>query len=204
MSDNEQMSSGQPEAQASGSEGDKQHSTSGSDSVKYDTYKKLLGEKKAADQRLKSLEEKLNTLEVEKMSAEGNKDELIQKLQDQVRGLQDSLKQKDQAYAFTTLGSQVKTEAAKMGCQDPDSLVKLMDLSGIPVDPDSYTGDVDNIRMMLEDQKKARPFFFGKPAPQVHDVSQQNSVMQKPGVDFSSMSREELNDYLKKHAGEIE
>lgn len=203
MSEENKVSSGQPVQEASGSTGDTQPVASGNDSVKYDTYKKLLGEKKATDQRMRDLEQKLNSLEVEKMAAEGNKDELIEKLQDQARNLQDSLKKKDQAYAFATLGAQVKTEAAKMGCQDPDSLVKLMDLSGVPVDPESYRGDADNIRMLVEDKKKEMPFYFGKAAPTVHDVAQQNAVLQNPTVDFKSMSREELDAYVKKHGTEL-
>jgi len=203
MQDNEQLSSGQPDDKASGSAGDTQQVSSGNDSVKYDTYKKVLGEKKAADQRMRELEDKLNSFEVEKMQAEGNSIELIKKLQADLTLTRESLKKKDQAYAFATLGSQVKTEAAKMGCQDPDSLIKLMDLQGIPVDPDTFRGDTDNIRMMLESEKKSRPFFFGKAAPLIHDVAQQNAVLQQPGVDFSSMTRVELDAYIKKHGDKL-
>ena len=86
----------------------------------------------------------------------------------------------------------------KMGCANPEDLIKLMDLNAIPVDPETFTGDTDSIRIMLEDQKKSRPFFFSKPAPNVQDVSQQNSILQKPVKDYSQMSREELDAELAK------
>lgn len=207
MQDDNEMSSGQPNETASGTEGEtQQQSTSGSDSVKYDTYKKLLGEKKAADSRMKALEDKLNALEVDKMQAEGNKDELIQKLQADLSVTRDSLKQKDQAYAYATLGSQVKTEAAKMGCQDPDSLVKLMDLQGIPIDPETFRGDSDNIKMMLEEEKRSRPFYFGKPAPNIQDVKRQDAILQSSTPDehdLSNKSREEIDAYIKKYGSQL-
>jgi len=56
---------------------------------------------------------------------------------------------------------------------------------------------------MLESEKKSRPFFFGKAAPLIHDVAQQNAVLQQPGVDFSSMTRVELDAYIKKHGDKL-
>lgn len=202
MSEDQKVSSGQPGEVSDQNQGDTQAVTSGNDSVKYDTYKKVLGEKKAADQKLRELEMRLEQMEIEKATAEGNKDELLVKFQEQNRQLQDRLKQKDQAYAFANLSSQVKTEAAKMGCQDPDSLVKLMDLANIPVDPESYRADTDNIRMMLEDEKKSRPFFFGKQAPAIQDVSQSNTIHQKPVKDLSNLDRKELDELVRKMGSE--
>lgn len=193
MSEEQEMSSGQPAKKISDQTGgDTQLSTGGTDKVGYDTYKKVLGEKKAVDVKLRELELKFENMEIAKMTAEGNKDELLDKFQKQNIELHDRLKKKDEAYAFATLGSQVKTEAARMGCQDPDSLVKLMDLSSVPVDPESFKADTDSVRMMLEDQKKTRPFFFGKQAPTIHDVSQSNTIPQRSAKKPSEMNPAEF------------
>lgn len=159
---------------------------------------RLLGEVKSLKQQLADIKQYNEQLEMQKLEVEGNKDKMIEHLQAKVQSLETNVKQKENAFATATLGSQVKTEAAKMGCANPDDLIKLIDLQSIPVDPETYTGDTDSIRLMLEEQKKSRPFFFGKPAPQVYDVAQQNKVLNKPQKDFSQMNREELNEELSK------
>lgn len=204
MSEENQMSSGQPVDQAGGDSGDTQQSTSGADKVAYDTYKKLLGEKKAADSRLKELEMKFNAMENEKLEKNGQSNELVQKLQTQVSDLSNRLEQKDKAYAFATLSSQVKTTAAQMGCQSPDDLVKLMDISTLPVDPETFRANDDAIKMLVEDGRKSRPFLFVKTAPNVQDVSQNNTVLNKPAVDFSKMTRDELAEYAKDHGNKLD
>lgn len=201
------MSSGQPADTVVTTDGDTLTTTSGSDSVKYDTYKKLLGEKKAADQRARDFEERLSAAESDKMRSEGNTEALLLKIQEENANLKKSLTQKEQAFAYATLGSQVKTEAARMGCQDPDSLVKLMDLKGIPVDPETFRADTDALRMMLESEKNTRPFYFGKPAPNVLDVKRQDVVFSNDPMgehDISKMSRDQLAAYVTKYGSKLE
>ena len=159
---------------------------------------RLLGEVKSLKQQISDMKAYNEQLEMQKLEVEGNKDKMIEHLQNKVQSLESSNKQKESAFATATLGSQVKTEAAKMGCANPDDLVKLIDLQSIPVDPETYTGDTDSIRLMLEQEKKSRPFFFGKPAPQVQDVVQQNAVLNRPQKDYSQMSREELDEEIKR------
>lgn len=163
---------------------------------------RLLGEVKSLKQQLADERASSESLRMQKLEAEGNKDKMIEHLTAKVTALESSLQSKEQAFAFTTLGSQVKTEAAKMGCTNPDDLVKLMDTSGIPVDPVTYVGDNDSIRIMLEEQKKQRPFFFGKPAPVVNDVTPQNTVLNKPQKAYSDMTRDELNAEIQRMAKE--
>lgn len=197
--ESQEMSSGQPEEQTSGQSGDTQQVSSGNGSVKYETYKKVLGEKKAADARLRELEQKVESFEVQTMQEGGQLKELVEKLQKQNQTYASQIKEKEHKYAHATLSSQIKTEAVRMGCLDPDRLLKLMDLSAVPVDPETYTTDNDGIRLLLEEQKKTLPFFFSKAAPTVHDVSGANTVPQESTVDFSSMSRTELAEFVKKN-----
>ena len=159
---------------------------------------RMLGEIKALKQQLAETKTANESLQMQKLEQEGNKDKTIEFLQAKVANLESQNKEREQKLAFQTLGSQVKTEAAKMGCQNPDDLIKLMDLKGIPVDPDTYTGDTDSIRVMLEDQKKSRPFFFGKAGLNVQDVNQQNTILNKPQKDYGKMTREELDAEIAK------
>ena len=206
MSEEQNLGSAQPNGAVSGDHGGKEQD--GSAAVQNQPASnrgesRLLGKVKSLKQQLHDLESLSQSLQLEKLEIEGNKDKTIDHLKNELMSAKTALKAKDQAYAFATLGSQVKTEAAKMGCQDPDSLLKLMDLKGIPVDPETFTGDTDSIRMTLEEQKKMRPFYFGKAAPNVMDVGQSNSVLQQPSVDFSKMSREELTKFIKENGDKL-
>ena len=137
------------------------------------------------------------------MQKSGNTDELIRKLQERNSKLEADLLAKDKQYAFATLGSQFKTEAARMGCQDPDSLLKIMDITDIPVDPETFTANGDAVKVRLSETKKTMPYFFGKEAPTVQDVDQQNVVLNKPAADFTKMTREELDAYIKEHGHKL-
>lgn len=201
----EEMGGAQPSDAVSGGQGGENVDAGGADQQTQQAGRgesRLLGEVKSLKAKLAELTAQNEQSQMQLLEAEGNKDKQIEYLQGQVNTLKTSIQQKDEAYAFATLGSQVKTEAAKMGVQNPDDLIKLMDLSGIPVDPDTFTGDGDSIRIMLEEQKKSRPFFFAKQAPQVHDVARQNTVLNRPQADFSDMSREELDEQIKRMAHE--
>ena len=168
MEDNNQMGSAQPNDAVSGGQGGQDQHAGSADVDQSQVSKgnnRLLGEVKNLKSKLAELQQYNESLEMQKLEVEGNKDKMIEHLQQKLQSTETKLQQKDQAYAFATLGSQVQTEAAKMGCENPDDLIKLMDLSSIPVDPETFRGDTDSIRILLEDQKKSRPFFFGKPAP---------------------------------------
>lgn len=200
MDTNNEMGSAQPNDAVSGGQGGESQDAGSAGLEQQQSGRgesRLLGEVKSLKQKLADAQSQIEASQLKALEAEGNKDKQIEYLSGRVQTLESSLKQKEKAFGFATLGSQVKTEAAKMGVQNPDDLIKLMDLSSIPVDPDNYTGDTDSIRIMLEEQKKSRPFFFAKPAPTVHDVAQQNTIVNKPQKDFSEMSREELDAHIK-------
>lgn len=195
MSEENTSPSGQADQQSSGeSVADQQNPTSGSDKVAYETYKKVLSEKKARDTQLSELQNQLEQLQNEKLQKEGNTQELLDRYKTQSETFKSELEQTKRAYARATLSGQVKTEAVKLGCQDPETLIKILDLDNIPVDPTSFSADADNIKMLLEETKKSRPYFFGKPAPNVSDVSQQptNYSQGTSSSDLKSKSREEL------------
>lgn len=203
---NDEMGSAQPNDAVSGGQGGESHDAGSADQEQQQQTSRgesrLLGEVKSLKAKLAEAEAQAQSQQMQILEAEGNKDKQIEFLQGRVQSLETNLNQKEKAFATATLGGQVKAEAAKMGVQNPDDLIRLMDISGIPVDPDTYTGDADSIRIMLEEQKKSRPFFFGKQAPQVHDVAQQNKVLNKPQKDFSQMSREELEEQIAQMASE--
>ncbi len=204
MSDINEMGSAQPNDAVSGGQGGSQQAVSGVvDEQQTKGSSRLIGEVKSLKQQLQDAKALSDSLELQKLEVEGNKDKMIEHLTNKVGTLEASNQSREKTIAFNTLGGQVKTEAAKMGCQDPADLVKLMDLKGIPVDPHTYEGDIDSIRILLQEEKSKRPFFFGKAAPTVHDVAQQNAVIQQNEVDFSKMSRDELGAYIKANSNKF-
>ena len=181
MSDTK-SSSGATEATASGATQESQdttHTTSGGetkDSVSYDTYRKVLSEKKKAAERLANLESEAQKLREEKMQLEGKKDEYIDSLKKKLTDLEANHKKMIGSYAYNSVSNSLKSEALKHGCIDVDAFIKLTDVSSLDVS-DDFTVDQEQLKTVVEDLKKQKPYLFTKEAPKFVDPK-------KPVVDL--------------------
>ena len=197
MSSESQSSSGASDSKASGSAEnlDTNSDTTGGgesrkDHVAYDTYRKVLGEKKAQDAKLKELQARIDEVEAQKMQAEGNKDQLIAKLQKQLNEQQKEYKQMQGNYAYNQITSQVKQEAIKLGCIDPDALIRLADITSLEVD-ESFNVDKSGVQALIDDLKKSKAYLFKKDVGQIADGTPSGKVPNnKP--DLKKMSRDEI------------
>lgn len=122
--------------------------------------------------RLKNqdLQAKLEQFEQEKMQSEGKKDELIQKLKKQVDEFKNGLQDKTRKYADRMIKSQLKAEAAKAGCIDPDALIQIANLESLEVS-DDFDVSEDSVKGLLKDMQKAKPYLFQKEQPSIKDGS---------------------------------
>lgn len=193
MEDNTQVSSGQPQTDDSViNAGETQTPASSGDTVKHETYLKVLGEAKAAKKRAEEAQNTVQALELEKLNAEGKKDEIITLLNTQLSETRSKLENSELSSSRAILGNQVSNHLASMGCIDTDRAMRLIDIDGIPVDPVTRKADTDSIRVILEEKKKQMPYFFGKPAPNVQDVIKQDVVLSTSDKAVKDLSREEL------------
>jgi len=134
------------------------------DKVSYDTYRKVLAEKKNTSQKLQEYEQKLKALEEEKLTREGKKDELLETYRQRAEETEKKLKEKEQAWAYSRITSAFKDAAYKKGCRAPEKLWKLLSdeqVNSLEVD-DSFNVSDSSLERLLEDSKKENDFLFDR------------------------------------------
>ena len=170
------------------------------DLVAYDTYRKVLGEKKKRDEQLMSMAEKLKALEQKEMEAKGEQQKLIEALRKDLAEKDTKLKQVHQNFAWNNLESQLKTFAAKEGCRKPEALVKLMDavdFEGIEVD-DGYQVNGEDLTRVVGKYKGEYPELFAKATPSVDDAVPSKSSYKKEKPDWKKLPLAEKKKMLAK------
>ncbi|MFO0447765.1 MAG: hypothetical protein ACK52I_03585 [Pseudomonadota bacterium] len=198
MSDDQSASGATDESSAQNQTDDKSKAVSNSeDKVSYDTYKKTISQVKKLQAELKAREDLLEQEKQKTLEAEGNKDELISQLKSKVSELEKKTKETINSFAYVSLEAQVKAEAVKAGCIDPEAVMKLADLSEVEVDPKTFRADGDAVTSVLEALKKDRPYLFSKGGPKINSQVPIN----KGGGEqksYKDMSTDELWKELKR------
>lgn len=171
------------------------------DSVAYETHRKLLGEKKALQAQHAEAQARLEALEQERLSSEGKKDELIQKLQKATLEKEDKLKKVVGAFQYRAVSNKFVEKAKAEGCLKPEKLMALADLSAIEVDVENdFAVSDESVTSIIENLKKEVPFFFQKADVKIHDTTP-NSKIDTSKKDFTSklseMSRDDLLKLVK-------
>lgn len=123
--------------------------------------RELLSKLKAEQDKAREVQERLAQLEQEQLAAAGKKDELIENLKKQVREVGDKLKGVTQTFALKSVNAQVLDAARAMGCEKPEVVMKLADLSEVTV-TDDFSVDHDALKMALEKVKEGVPELFKK------------------------------------------
>jgi hypothetical protein len=206
MSESESPS-GTTEATASGATQEKEQETSSTsgadlkDSVAYDTYRKVLSEKKKASEKLTNLEAELQKMKEERLQLEGKKDEYIDTLKKKLTDLETNHKKAVGTFAYNAVTNALQNEALKHGCIDSDALIKLVDVSSLEVS-DDFKVDGENLKTTIEDLKKSKPYLFSKEAPKFADakkpvVDVKQSGLKGKSVDELSKMLANLNNQTK-------
>lgn len=174
-----------------------------SDVVKYETYKRTLSEAKRAKSELEQLKERLSQLEQEKLSAEGNKDQLI----DSLKGERDQLKQKLTtavgSFARSKVNEVLISEMAKAGCQDAELVLRAyeQEISDVEFD-EKFNPNRDQVKAFVESIKSERPYLFGKQGPKLAGHQPRTDVeTEKAMKPLSKLSQEELFNLWAKAEG---
>lgn len=142
-----EVNNGLSESTGSGASGDE--SESSSQSVSYETHKRLLSEKKRRDEEVRSMEAKVRELEMrEKLRIETEarqkedwktmlelKEQDLSDLKERYQGLESHVHQAVKKAAFVRA----------LGGSFRDNYIKLIDFDSIPIDP--TTGSVDELAL---------------------------------------------------------
>lgn len=166
------------------------------DTVAYDTHRKLLGEKKAVSAALQEAQARLEALEQDKLSADGKKDELIQKLQKGVSEKEEKLKKVVGAFQYRAVSNKFVEVAKAAGCINPEKLSALADLSTVEVDVDNdFKVSDESVTSIIDNLKKEVPFFFNKGTVNILDKTPNNNIdtkQESTGDKINKMSTQEL------------
>lgn len=141
--------------------------------------RELLGERRAMVTELADLKASMKVINDDKLLAEGNKDEVITSLREQLSNSESKAKEKADTYNRNTVFSQIKEAALAKGCKNPEALLKLMsndDLNSIEID-DNYKVNAEDLNRVLEktDKDYSEIKLFGKTV-KVDDIVPGNKI----------------------------
>lgn len=168
------------------------------DTVAYESYQKVLSEKKNVQAKMSEYEKELQALREEKLAREGKNEELIQTYKKKYEEASKKLEDTNKQYAWSTLTGSIKREALKQGCTDPDKLIRLMDdddLRSIEVG-ENFKINKDSLTSVIEKSKKDNHFLF-KSTPPLAANGNPTTKIEKKTKSLKDMSREELENLYK-------
>lgn len=162
------------------------------DKVAYETYSKILGEKKRVAEENTRLKAEMDKLRHKELELSGKDKELVEALRKQLQDEQDSRKKERGAFAYTTLAAQLESAARGMGCVHPDLVMKTVDLSEVQVNED-FTVNQDDLKRVLETTQTKYPELFKKKVEPPRDgVPGSGQQFTNGKVDLSKLSTEQL------------
>lgn len=154
--------------------------------VSYETYRKIVSEKKKAMAELVELRDQKLKFEQEKLELEGKKDEALALWKKKADAFESELKATKQKFQWNSIESQIKNVAMESGCSNVNAFMKLLDketLKTVEVD-ENFNVDKQGILKLIDESKKefADLNLFSKAKIQVHDVTAVNKN-KAPSVD---------------------
>jgi hypothetical protein len=178
----ETIPSGKPD-QASGNEPEKK------DQVAYESYQKLLAEKKRLQSEHLEAKTKLEEYEQAKLEAEGKLKEALENAKQLNAKLKTEKVEIYKKVADKTVRSQFFRKAEKLGCNDPELAMKALKFDDLEITED-FEFDEKKLDEKLQALTKEKPFLFKKEVKLPDDITPNNKpAQQKP---LSDMSTEEL------------
>lgn len=184
------MSENNPSGNSGQASGDDQ----GKNSVSYESYQKVLNEKKKSQEKLNEIQSRLDEYEQAKLEAEGKLKEAL----DNQKKLAEKYKN-DNVEIVKRVGtkaakSQIAREAEKLGCVDVDAAFNLLDLSGLEMN-EEFEYDNKTLSEKIQGFAKAKPYLFKKDFKLPNDVNPNNGSI--PTKNLSELSESEIKELLK-------
>jgi hypothetical protein len=162
------------------------------DSVAYETFSKLLGEKKKLQSEMSEMKAYKDQLEAEKLQAEGKWKELAENN----KKLADDFKSKNlnivKNVSEKAIRSQFMREAEKLGCVDAEIAMKACSFDDLEV-TDDFEFDNQKLVGKIQELTKSKPYLFKKDFKMVQDINpSNNSISTKSLMDLSENELKEL------------
>jgi hypothetical protein len=164
------------------------------DSVAYETFSKLLGEKKKLQSEMSEMKAYKDQLEAEKLQAEGKWKELAENN----KKLADDFKSKNlnivKNVSEKAIRSQFMREAEKLGCVDAEIAMKACSFDDLEVTEDF---EFDNQKLVgkIQELTKTKPYLFKKDFKMVQDINPSSKSISTKSL--TDLSENELKELLK-------
>jgi hypothetical protein len=179
---------------SSGANGDASGNNQGKDTVSHESFSKVLGEKKKAQEKLNELQSRLDEYEQAKLEAEGKLKEAL----DNQKKLTEKFKN-DNVEIIKKVGgkaakSQFTREVEKLGCIDAEAAFHLTDFSDLEMDADF---EYDNKKLVekIQGLTKSKGYLFKKDFRLPGDVTPSQSGIPSKGL--GEMTTDQLKELLK-------
>jgi hypothetical protein len=184
------MAENQPSGQATGTSG----SVDQKDSVSYDSFSKLLGEKKKLQQEMLETKARLDQYEQEKLEHEGKLKEALENAKKSAQSERDRGLKTFKAASELLVKNQINSLASQYGCIDNEILVKALDFEDLEITEDLQF-DSEKLKFKIEDLTKKKPYLFKKDFKLPQDVTPSNG--QIPSKPLHELSEAEIKQLLK-------
>lgn len=163
-------------------------------SVSYESYQKLLNEKKKIQEKHTESQTRLEEYEQAKLEAEGKLKEAL----DNQKKLAEKYKS-DNVEIIKRVGtkaakSQITREAEKLGCVDVDAAFNLLDLSDLEMN-EEFEYDSKTLSDKLQGFAKSKSYLFKKDFKLPSDLNPSNNSIASKSL--AELSEAELKELLK-------
>jgi hypothetical protein len=168
--------------------------TESKDLVSYDSYAKVLNEKKSMQSKLAEKEAILEQISQEKLQAEGKWKELAEANKKQADEFKNKNLQIVRNITTKTIKSQFKSMSEKLGCVDPELAFTACTFDDIEVN-DDFEFETVKLEAKIQELTKTKPHLFKKDFKLPGNLVPSNGVAtSKP---LSDLSETDLKQLLK-------
>lgn len=169
------------------------------DKVAYESYKKLLDEKKKLAQKLQEFEVREQEKEAALLSEQGKYKELLDKTQKDLASEREARKAERAKFGNSILSQELKGLAKGMGAKDEalDALVTLAYQSGlqdVPAIADDFSVNKESLKTFLGEFQTKNSFLFSKEVTPPKQITPGGGASN--GLDVTKLKHDDLKKLL--------
>lgn len=142
------------------------------DVVKYDTYRKAIGELKTLKSKMSEYETREQEREQSLLAEQGKFKEALESAISKKKELEQALEAKEKAFAKKIFTKEVQEVALSLGARKDalDDIVKVGDWSSVEID-ENFAINKDQLKAQIANLSKSKPFYFSGSATAPRDVN---------------------------------
>lgn len=142
------------------------------DVVKYDTYRKAIGELKTLKSKMSEYEAREQEREQSLLAEQGKFKEALESAISKKKELEQALEAKEKAFAKKIFTKEVQEVALSLGARKDalDDIVKVGDWSSVEID-ENFAINKEQLKAQIANLSKSKPFYFSGSATAPRDVN---------------------------------